>query len=37
MFKFCLELMRSTLRGIFNPGVAIAEGIIAFVNLMEEQ
>jgi hypothetical protein len=35
MVEFCCELMRTTLKGLINPGKVIVEGIIAFVQLLE--
>lgn len=35
MFEFWCELMRSTLKGLINPGEVIVDGIIAFVQLLE--
>lgn len=35
MVEFCCELIRTTLKGLINPGEVIVEGIVAFVQLLE--
>ncbi len=35
MFEFCCELMRTTFKGLINPGEVIVDGIIAVIQLLE--
>ncbi len=35
LVQFCCELMRTTFKGLINPGEVIVDGIIAFIQLLE--